>query len=83
MKRYRGELVQLLGIRAGLRELLPRCFIAIKAFGTLEPVMQIGVQLNGKLLINAAAEELLLFGFGREQLKEKYRPCSIAMDFVG
>ena len=45
--------------------------------------MQIGVQLNGKLLINAAAEELLLFGFGREQLKEKYRPCSTAMDFVG
>ncbi len=44
--------------------------------------MQIGVQLNGKLLINAA-EELLLFGFGYEQLKEKYRPCSIAMDFVG
>lgn len=29
--------------------------------------MQIGVQLNGKLLINAA-DELLLFGFGREQL---------------
>ena len=82
MKRYRGELVQLLGIRAGLRELLPRCFIAIKAFGTLEPVMQIGVQLNGKLLINAA-DELLLFGFEYEQLKEKYRPCSIAMDFVG
>ena len=82
MKRYRGELVQLLGIRAGLRELFPRCFIAIKAFGTLEPVMQIGVQLNGKLLINAA-DELLLFGFGREQLKEKYRPRSAAMDFVG
>lgn len=44
--------------------------------------MQIGVQLNGKLLINAA-DELLLFGFEYEQLKEKYRPCSIAMDFVG
>ena len=29
--------------------------------------MQIGVQLNGKLLINAA-DELLLFGFGCKQL---------------